>query len=355
MRQGFPRRLSRTLGGLVLLMAPEFLVSWSAQAQQTQGMQEMQTKSVSGQVVTEQDAIITSGVTITVQSRDGSPVAEVHADSQGRFEVLNLSRQTYLLTVTAQGFMPLQQTLDFRGGSLEPVTLRLVLTRATSVKTTAPLPTLTDMSAPKEARRAYKSAVGDLQGGRVDDARNKFEKAVAEYPCYARALAGLATIQMAKRDLDAAATNLRQAIHCDPGFPGAFASLGQLLNSQLKFVESEEILKQGLRLSPQAWQLYDQLATAHYNEGQYDEAQEEWLRVLSLEPAPPAEVHAKLAAVYLREGARDKSYAEMEAYLQSAPNGRFASQFKAIMPRMRPSDVPGASSPQPQPPAAPKP
>ena len=68
----------------------------------------MQTKSVSGQVVTEEDAIITSGVTIIVQSRDGAAVAEVHADSQGRFEVPNLSRQTYLLTVSAQGFSPLQ-------------------------------------------------------------------------------------------------------------------------------------------------------------------------------------------------------------------------------------------------------
>jgi tetratricopeptide (TPR) repeat protein len=352
MRQGFPRRLSRTLGGLVLLMAPEFLSSRSAQAQQAQ---EMQTRSVSGQVVTEDDAIITSGVTIIVQSRDGSPVAEVHADSQGRFEVPNLSRETYLLTVSAQGFFPLQHTLDFRGGGVEPVTLRLVLTRASLVKTTSPLPALTDMSAPKEARKAYKSAVGDLQAGRVDDARSKFERAVAEYPCYARALAGLATIQMAERHLDDAATNLRQAIHCDPGFPGAFTSLGQLLNSQLKFVESEEILKQGLRLSPQAWQLYDQLATAHYNEGQYGEAQEEWLRVLSLEPAAPAEVHAKLAAVYLREGAPDKSYAEMQAYLQAAPNGRFASQFKALMPRLRPSDAHGAASPLPEPPASPNP
>jgi tetratricopeptide (TPR) repeat protein len=352
MRQGFPRRLSRTLGGLVLLLSPAFLWFRSAQALPQESI-ETQTRSVSGQVVTEEDAVITSGVTITVQSRDGAPVAEVHADSEGRFEVANLSRQTYLLTVSAPGFFPLQHTLDYRGGGAQPATLRVVLTRASSVKTAAPAPALTDLSAPKEARKAYKSAVQDLEAGRVDDARKKFEKAVAAYPCYARALAGLATIQMATRDLDAAATNLRQAIHCDTGFPGAYTSLGQLLNSQLKFGESEVILKQGLRLSPQAWQMYDQLATAHYNQGQYGKAQEEWLRVLSLEPAPPAEVHAKLAAVYLREGVRDKSYAEMQAYLQAAPNGRFASQFKAMMPRLR--DTPGATSPPPDPPANPQP
>jgi tetratricopeptide (TPR) repeat protein len=131
--------------------------------------------------------------------------------------------------------------------------------------------------------------------------------------------------------------------------------LGKVLNSQKRFAESEEVLKQGLRLSPEAWPLYDQLATAHYNEGQYAKAQEEWLRVLAIDPAPPAELHAKLAAVYLRGGARDKAYAEMQAYLRAEPTGRFASTFKAMLPRLGPSGARGATSPQPEQPAIPNP
>jgi len=300
--------------------------------------------------VTDEDAVITSGVTITLQSRDGSPVAEVRVDSEGHFEIPNLFRQTYLLTATGKGFHPLQYTLDLKVGGMESVTLRLVLMRESTEKSTEPLPALTDMSAPKDARKAYKSAVQDLEAHRVDDARKQFQKAIAAYPCYARALGGLASIQIAARNLDAANKNLRQAIQCDPGFPGAFTSLGMLLNSQKKFGESEEILQQGLRLSPSAWQLYDQLAAAHYNEGQYGKAEEEWLRVLSLDPAPPAEVHAKLAATYIQEGARGKAYTEMQSYLQAEPNGRFASQFKTLMPRLKSSEAEGATSP---PPAAP--
>jgi tetratricopeptide (TPR) repeat protein len=242
--------------------------------------------------------------------------------------------------------------LDLKDG-IGPVTLRIVMTRAPTRRTTAPLPALTDMSAPKNARKVFAKAVQALRANRLDDARQKFEMAVADYPCYARALTGLASVRIAAGDLDGAATSLQQAIRCDPGFPDAFTSLGKLLNSQKRFVESEEILKQGLRLSPEAWQLYDQLATAHYNEGQYGKAEEEWLRVLSLDPAPPAEVHAKLAAVYLQGGARDKACAEMRAYLQTEPSGRFASKFKAMMSRFEPSGAQGATTPQPEKPTTP--
>jgi tetratricopeptide (TPR) repeat protein len=330
----------------VLLIALEFLSSRPAQGQRA--------RVVSGQVVTEEEAVISSGVTIVVEMRDGQRSDEIHPDAQGRFEVPGLFRETYLMTVRAEGFYPLQLYLDLKDG-VGPVVLRIVMHRAPRKKMTSPLPALTDLSAPKSARKLFQKAVHALQANRLDDAREKFERAVAAYPCYARALTGLASIQIAARELDAAAVNLHQAVRCDPGFPDACALLGKVLNNQKRFVESEEILKQGLRLSPEAWQLYDQLATAHYNEGQYGKAQEEWLRVLAIDPAPPAELHAKLAAVYFRGGARDKAYAEMQAYLRAEPTGRFASTLKAMMARLGPSGAQGATSSQPEQPAIPNP
>jgi len=311
-------------------------------------------RTVSGQVMTEGEVAISSGVTIVVETRDGKRSGEIHPNAQGRFELPGLFRQTYVMTVTAEGFFPVQLFLDLKDGE-GPVELQIVMHRAPKTKATLPPPALTDLSAPKNARKEYQKAVHALQGNQVDDARGKFQRAIAEYPCYARALTGLASIEIAARDLESASANLHQAVRCDPGFPDACALLGKVLNNQKKFAESEEILKQGLRLSPDAWQLYDQLATAHYNEGQYGKAQEEWLRVLAIDPAPPAELHAKLAAVYFQGGARDKAYAEMQAYLRAEPSGRFASAFKAMMPRLGPAGARAATPPQPEPPAIPQP
>jgi tetratricopeptide (TPR) repeat protein len=347
MQQRCRRHLPHTLKGFVLLVALGFLGSAPGQVPTT--------RVVSGQVVTEEDAVISSGVTVAVETRDGQPWAQVHPDAQGRFEVTNLYRQTYSLVVKAEGFYPLQLYLDLKGGGVGPVVLRLVMHRAPKLKANSAMPALTDLSAPKNARQAFRKALQALQANRLDEAREKFGRAIAEYPCYARARTGLASIQIAARDLDGATANLREAMRCDPGFPDAFVLLGKVLNSETRFGESEEILKQGLRLSPEAWQLYDQLATAHYNQGQYDKAQEEWLRVLAIDPAPPAELHAKLAAAYLKAGVPDKAYAQMQAYLQADPKGRFASSFRAMMPRLKASGTQGAASPQPDQPAIPQP
>jgi tetratricopeptide (TPR) repeat protein len=305
--------------------------------------------------MTEGEEAITSGVTIVIETRDGKRSDEIHPDAQGRFEILDLIRQTYVMTIRAEGFQPEELFLDLKDGGNGVVTVQIVMHRAPSRKTTSPLPALTDLSAPKNARKLFQKAVQALQANRLDDAREKFQNSIAVYPCYARALTGLASIQIAARDLDSAAANLHQAVRCDPGFPDACVLLGKVLNNQQRFAESEEILKQGLRVSPEAWQLYDQLATAHYNQRQYGKAQEEWLHVLALDPAPPAELHAKLAAVYIRGGARDKAYAEMEAYLRAEPSGRFASAFRAMMPRLKPSGARGVTSPQPEQPAIPNP
>ena len=312
---------------------------------------------MSGQVVTEGEVAIPSGVTIVIEARDGKRSDEIHPDAQGRFEIPDLIRQTYVLLVRAEGFYPQELFLDLKSGGDEPVTVQIVLHRAPRSKSSAPLPALTDLSAPKNAHKLFQKGVLALQSNRVQEARERFQKAVADYPCYARARTGLASIQIAARDLESAAANLREAVRCDPGFPDACALLGKVLNNQKKFAESAEIIEQGLRLSPDAWELYDQLATAHYNQGQYANAQEEWVRVLALDPAPPAELHAKLAAVYLRGGARDKAYTEMQAYLRADPAGRFASEFKTLMPRLEASGArAGAtSSPQLDPPVIPNP
>jgi len=354
MHRRFQRHLPHTLAGIVLLIALEFLSFRSVQGQEAKPAGGRGVRMVSGQVLTEGEAAISSGVTIVVETRDGRRSGEIHPNAQGRFELPELFRQTYVMTVTAEGFFPVQLFLDLKDGE-GPVELQVVMHRAPKRKATSTPPALTDSSAPKDARKEFQKGTHALQANRVDDARKDFEKAISEYPCYARALTGLASIQIAARDLESASANLHQAARCDPGFPDACALLAKVLNNQKKFAESEEFLKQGLRLSPDAWQLYDQLATAHYNEGQYGKAQEEWLRVLEIDPAPPAELHAKLAAVYLQGGARDKAYTEMQSYLRAEPAGRFASTFKAMMARQGPSGAHGATSPQPDPSAIPNP
>jgi hypothetical protein len=61
------------------------------------------------------------------------------------------------------------------------------------------------------------------------------------------------------------------------------------------------------------------------------------LKVQSLNPNAFADVHVRLADVYLKENAYDKAYTQIQAYLQAEPEGRFATKIKAIMRQMESS------------------
>ena len=313
--------------------------------------------SIQGQVLAEGNQIIRSKVSVVLEAFDGKPVAELTADSQGQFEINNLYKQIYYLTASADGFYPLQQTVEMRSAAGQTFQLRLVLTprRSANPPTASPPPSLTDMNAPRKARKYYEKGLRALRVKELTDAQGFFEKAVAEYPCYAGAQTRLGVIFSDERDYPRAEASLRKAIQCDAGMPEAFIALGEILSAEKNFVESASTLQEGLRRFPGAWQFYDQLATAHYNLGQYAKAVEEWRRAASLDSAPLPDLHAKLAGAYLRQGANEQARIEMGEYLRTEPKGRFATTFKTILQRLETAGNGSSSSSEAGPPPASKP
>ena len=300
-----------------------------------------QTVDLVGQVVTDTGQAIQSGVTITLETESGDRAAEIFANTEGRFELPGLKKIPYRLTVTAEGFETWQQELDL-GERAAQYTVKIILTPSKKVKETPPTLTLTDGQAPKGARKEYAKGSHALADRKLDEARAHLEKALAEFPCYARAQTDLAVVLTEQHELQAAEAALRKAVQCDPAFPDAYVQLGQLLNAEKKFAESANVLQEGLRRSPGAWQFYYQLAIAQFGLKQYSEAEQQFLKVQSLNSNAPADLRVKLADVYLKEGAYDKAYAQMQAYLKAEPNGRFAAKVKTIMRQMESSGALGA-------------
>jgi tetratricopeptide (TPR) repeat protein len=301
-----------------------------------------ETVVLSGQVVTYTGQTLRSGVTITLETESGERAAQTPANSAGGFEIGGLKKLRYRLIVSAEGFETWQQDIDLGRGANQ-YTVRITLTPLNKVKEIAEsAPTLTDAQAPKTARKEYEKGSRALAARQLDEARTHLEKALSEFPCYARAQTDLAVVLTERRELQGAEAALRKAVQCDPGFPDAYTQLGQLLNAEKKFAESADLLQEGLRRSPGAWQFYYQLAMAHYGLKLYNQAEEEFLKVQSINPRPPAELHVKLADVYLKRNAYEKAYAEMQAYLKAEPDGRFAPKIKVIMQQMESSGALGA-------------
>jgi tetratricopeptide (TPR) repeat protein len=208
------------------------------------------------------------------------------------------------------------------------------------------LPSLTDARAPKKARKEYEKGLRALGENNLKEAQPHFQKAVEEYPCYARAQTDLALVLSRQNEAASAETSLRKALQCDPGYLDAYAELGRLLFLQKKYSDSKAVLQDGLRRSPGSWQFYYQLGGAHYGLGEYRKAEEEYLKAESLSSAVPAEIHVKLADVYLKTSAFEKAYTEMQAYLRAEPQGRFAGKVKEIMHKMESDGIVSADQPR---------
>jgi Tfp pilus assembly protein PilF len=314
-----------------------------------------QTVSLEGRIRVEGGQSTPSGVMVRLETSEGQLAAEQPATTSGEFEFSDLSKVTYVVTVTAPGFQAWQQTMDLGRGANKFI-VNITLTPIGKARPAqADLPSLTDANASKKARKEYEKGSHALETRNLSGAKAHFEKAIAEYPCYARAQTDLALTLSSQHELTPAETALRKAIECDPGFLNAYTELGQLLNAEKKYADSKTVLEEGLRRSPASWQFYSELGAAFYGLGHYQEAEGEYLKAQSLSATPLPEVDVKLADVYLKEANYSKAYAAMQAYLHTEPSGRFAAKIKNIMHQMESSGVLGPAQAQttPLPPSQP--
>lgn len=343
---------------LVLLFCPSGCVFWCGPGPSRLWAEpaEPQTRTVTlgGWVHTEYGQLVPSGVLVHLQTDEGMRVGEQPINTAGYFEFLGLAKTSYQLTVTAPGFRTYQQNLD-----LGPVGDRLVinvfLSPALKTKVLPPPapPSFTDNKASKKARKEYEKGSRALRNRNLSGAQLHFESAVKEYPCYVRAQSDLAVVLSEKQQYTESEAALKRAMKCDPDYLDTYSELGQLYYDEKKYQESEVVVQEGLRRSPASWQFYYQLGADYFHLGKYRQAEEEYLKAESLSPSVPAEIHVKLADVYLKQSAYDKAYAEMQGYLRAEPGGRYAPKLKKVMHQMESDHTVQVVHPavvQPQPP-----
>jgi tetratricopeptide (TPR) repeat protein len=297
-----------------------------------------QSAGIEGRVRTARGEVIQSGVEVRLENSGGTLISRQPCDSDGQYQFLGLSQALYRIVVSADGYQTYQEDVDLTN-SPRLWTMNVYLNPQEKAETARPVGSLNDQAAPKEARKNYEKGSRALQEKRYREARNRFEKALAEYPCYARAKADLALVDIQERKLANAESELRQATRCDAGYLEAYQRLGQLYDVEKRFAESEAILRAGLRHSPAAWQLYYELGTALYGMGRYEQAEEDYLKAQSFNTDMPSEFHARLAEVYLSTKAYDRAYQEMQAYLRADPNGFYAERIRKVAAKMQSAGV----------------
>jgi len=106
-----------------------------------------------------------------------------------------------------------------------------------------------------------------------------------------------------------------------------------------KPADSEAILREALRLTPNAWLFHYQLGNAQFVMGEYRQASEDFLTAQSLHPDMPAEFHIKLANIYLKMAEYTKALSEMDTYLRLSPEGPYAASATKVSEKLRSGNV----------------
>lgn len=296
-----------------------------------------QKANIEGRVLTDQGVAVKSA-TVRLETDDGELVADQPVSTAGEFYFRFIPKKNYQLIVRADGFQEYKERLDLGEGATD-YTVTVNLSPSGKGPAEKQPPSLTDTTAPADARREYQKGAKALGAHKLGDARKHLEAAVTAYPCYARAQTDFAMVLTEQKDVKGAEEALKKAIGCDPGFVDADLELGGLLNAEKRFAEADTVLEQGARLSPGSWQFYYQIGIAQYGLKNYGSAEQEFTKAASLTPMPPGELKVKLADVYLKENAFPKAYAAMEDYLKTEPDGRLAPRIKEIMKQMQSSGV----------------
>jgi Tfp pilus assembly protein PilF len=291
------------------------------------------TVRVIGSIRTDGGQLPQAGVMVRIETEDGQLVVMGPATSDGAFAFESVAKLVCKLIVKAVGFETGEKYLDLtRTANIYQVTINLTPSR--KIESLVPPPALSDAKATKSAQKEFARGESALDAKNLDAAKTHLEKAVKDSPCYARAQTELAMVLAEKHEMADAEAAARKARECDPDFVDAYMQLGMILNTEGKFSAGEAALQEGIRRAPADWQFYYQLATAHYGQKDFTKAEQDYQRVLSLNPSPPAEFRVKLADVYLKENNYEKAYAQMQEYLKAHPDGPFALKIKNIMQQM---------------------
>ncbi len=306
-----------------------------------------QCERIEGKLQTIDSRPLPQDITVRLEEAESVTHRQQLVGTEGKFSFGDIRQDLiYRLVVTARGFQTAMWEVDTHYlASCYPTIILVPTGEKKSALPPPSAPTATDIAAPKNATKEFEKGSKAYHDGNLPEARSHLEKAVALDPCYARAQTALGVVLSVQHEPAPAESAFRKSIKCDGGFVEAYIQLAIVLNAQGRYAETEEALQDGLRRFPGDWELRYQLGIAHLRMEKFENAEDDLLKVQSINPAPPADFHLRLADVYLNRKEYDKAYAEMQAYLQADPNSRFAAQTKAVMQKLESSGVLSKSQP----------
>ncbi|HLK54878.1 MAG TPA: tetratricopeptide repeat protein, partial [Candidatus Angelobacter sp.] len=188
---------------------------------------------------------------------------------------------------------------------------------------------VTSMTAPKDAMRAYEKAERVMQQ-KPEEAEKSLTKAVQIYPQFAAAWNLMGDIHRQLNQFDTARTEYTRAVEADPQFVNPLYGMSVIAMQEKKWDEAVQATNQLIKLNPLAFPLtYFFSAAANYNMQKFDIAEENAKKFKAMDTQHNhPEVCLLLSNLLLRKQDYAGAAQQVHEYLAAVPNSPDAEALK---------------------------
>lgn len=297
--------------------------------------------AVSGQVLYEHGSRPADMVTVSLRNFTDMGFEQTNTDSHGRF-TFSVPRGVYYISVRISGYAEVSERVEV--GVFSSTGIMLYLRPLPGKQNHAPpgTPVAAEyLKIPTPARTEYEQGMKLFQReSKLEEGLLHLRKAVELHPQFALAHYGSGLVLMDLDRLDEASESLSRAIFENENLVPAYFPLGAIYNQRRQHAEAENLLRKGIAIKEDIWQLHFELARAVAYLTRWDEAEKHAQRAAELDPNA-AKVQLLLANIYFERGKHDLALAAAEEFLRLAPNDPSAPAVRQQVQAMR-----GAKPPQ---------
>lgn len=299
-------------------------------------------------VVGDGDNAAIPGARAVLTKGQATQVATAVSSADGGFTLESLTAGRYVLSVSADGYQTSTQRINVMGGAENTVSVSLLKNggrAASAIK--GDVVSTRELSLPSKAQEALAKGKEHLyQRHDPSGSLPFFQKVLTLAPEFYEAYYYQGIAYSAQGNTSGAESTLRKSVtesksqYAEPCF-----ALASLLTNEKRLPEAEEFAQEGLKILPEDWRGYYELARIMAALGQYQDAETNGIEARKRKTNFPG-LYLVLANIHMKLREDEAVLDDINTYLKLDPDGPNSAQARAIKTQMEQA-LGHASPPQP--------
>ena len=285
-------------------------------------------------------------VLVTLELR-GAAMGNAYSDGQGRFGFYALGANQYRVTIDDDAYQPVSQDVAVNP-DVEPMNFvqfylvpRENKKKQDSVQRQVPgsNPYLIDPGQylrqfPKKTIKEFQKGVEAEKHGRIDEAIQRYEKAIANSPDFYPAHNNLGSAFLARRQFAEAQGQFEAAIKHNQNDAEARFNLANVLLLTRRYDDAAVEIQEGFKRQPvSAFGQFLQ-GSLYSHTDRPELAEKSLMTALNLDPKM-SQAYLQLVNLYLQQKRTSDAVGKLETYLKEFPDAQFSQRARDLLKRLQ--------------------